>query len=128
MKDPKTLKALADLKTFCKSSGKTAACFKIRTEFQQSTLAKAAKANPCGRTVAANKLLSEFPGDAKAESLATEMHNAPINVIPGLAKKKGNTLTRREPKKKNKKGGKKGKKTGKGQDVKCTTVKFNGSG
>ena len=133
LKDPKTLKALADLKSFCKSSGKTAACFNIRKEFQQSTLAKAAKANPCGRTTAANKLLETFPGNAEAKKLANEMHDAPINVIPGLAKKNKNTLTRRDPKKKNKDGkkkknkGGKNKRVGKGQIVKCSAVKFNGS-
>jgi hypothetical protein len=46
-----------------------------------------------------------FPGNAEVNKLTKQMNDAPINVIPGLAKKNKNTLTRRDPTK-NKRNGK----------------------
>lgn len=137
MKDPKTLEVLSDLRDFCRAQkGETKGCFAIRMQFQQATFAKAAKANPCGRVRAANALLAKFPNAADVQDVAKRMSTAPINVIPGLQKKAAK-LSARSPKKdkKNKKNKKdkknkksKGnKRVGKGVEVQCTEVKFNGN-
>ncbi len=127
VRDAETLKTREDFKQFCKGDGKAKrkACEDIRQELFLSVKAKAFKANPCGPTIQANKLIDLYPGNSEAAALAKRIATTSKgNFIKGRKKADGTKDDSKNVSLNNK--GKKGF-VGTGVSGKCDSVQFKGA-